>query len=52
MATGVFHLFPLVGGLLCAEHVRGRRGGELSPVSRGTRERGEGTKSSQEGQKA
>lgn len=51
MAPPLLHLLPLAGRLLCAQHVRGRGGGELPPVSGGAGERGEGPSLGQTGSK-
>ena len=50
MATTLLHLFPALGRLLRAQHVRRCGGGELPQVSRRAGEGGEGGESHQEGQ--
>lgn len=40
VAPAVLHRVHLAGGVLRAEHVRGRGGGELPPLPRGAGERG------------
>ena len=43
MAFVVLHLISIACGILCAEHVRGSRGGELPQMQSKSRARGAGT---------